>query len=46
VSIRHLIAYAIIILALVGIVLVILRSRRRRVPHYERIDITRDDPRR
>ena len=45
VTAKHLIAYAIILLALAGIALVILRSRRRSAVHHERIDITRDDSR-
>ena len=39
---KHLIAYAIILFALAGIVLAIVRSRRRPVSRHQRIDITSD----
>ena len=44
VTVKHLIAYAIILLALAGIVLTVIRSRRRPGVRHERIDITRGDP--
>ncbi len=39
-SAKNLIAYAIILFAVVGIVLAIVRSRRRPASRHERIDIT------
>lgn len=44
VTARQLVAYAIIFVAVAAIVVAIVRSRRRRTPHYERINLIDDDP--
>jgi hypothetical protein len=43
VTAKNLIAYAIILFALVGVVVMIVRSRRRPASRHQRINITRDD---
>ncbi len=43
VTAKNLIAYAIILIAIVAVVIAIVRSRRRRTPHYERINLIDED---